>query len=97
MKSKCSTPTSSAISSTNTRRAPRVWLAKTKPEVISPESLPLSADDLRPRVVAQRQFVPDVQGNCEFLSGDTPSALAEALIARLRQDSTIPGAREQAK
>jgi electron transfer flavoprotein beta subunit len=60
-----------------------------KPEIISPEALSLGDEDLRPRVVAQRQFVPAVQGNCEFLGGETPTELAEALVARLRQDGVI--------
>jgi hypothetical protein len=31
-----------------------------------------------------------VQGNCEFLAGETPAELADALVERLRQDSLIP-------
>jgi hypothetical protein len=61
-----------------------------KPEIVSSEGLALSAEALRPRVVVRRQFVPAVSGNCELLSGETPAELAEALIARLRQDSVIP-------
>jgi len=61
-----------------------------KPEIVSPDGLSLSAEERRPRVVAQRQFVPTVSGNCELLSGETPAELADALIARLRQDSLIP-------
>jgi electron transfer flavoprotein beta subunit len=63
---------------------------KMKPELVAPEALDLSAEALRPRVAVRRQFVPAVQGHCEFLQGDTPAALAEALIARLRQDRVIP-------
>jgi len=61
-----------------------------KPEIVSPESLSLSGEALAPRVVAMKQFVPTVSGNCEMLSGDTPAELADALVARLRQDSVIP-------
>lgn len=70
--------------------ARKIAARRMKPERVSPESLALSAEDLRPRVVARRQFVPTVQGSCEFLAGETPAELADALVARLRQDSVIP-------
>ena len=37
-----------------------------------------------------RQFVPTVQGNCEFLSGGTPAELADRLIENLRKDGVLP-------
>ena len=67
----------------------KIAARRMKPEIVSPESLSLSAEVLRPRVVARRQFVPTVSGHCELLSGETPAELAEALIARLRQDGAI--------
>jgi len=69
--------------------AKKMAARRMKPEIITPEGLSLSADALRSRVVARRQFVPTVSGDCEFLSGETPAELADALIARLRQDSVI--------
>jgi electron transfer flavoprotein beta subunit len=69
--------------------AKKIAARRMKPEIVTPEALSLSAEALRPRVVAQRQFVPTVSGNCEFLSGETPAELADALVARLRQDSVI--------
>ena len=39
---------------------------------------------LEPQVVLKRQFVPQVQGNCEFLSG-TPTQIAQALMQHIRQ------------
>jgi len=69
--------------------AKKLAARRMKPEIVSPEGLSLSAEALQPRVVAQRQFVPTVSGNCEMLGGDTPAELADALIARLRQDSVI--------
>jgi len=69
--------------------AKKIAARRMKPEIVSPESLGLSADALSPRVVARRQFVPTVSGNCEMLGGETPAELADALIARLRQDSVI--------
>ena len=68
----------------------KIAARRMKPEVAEPASLGLSAEDLQPRVLAQRQFVPTVQGNCEFLAGETPAELADALVERLRQDSLIP-------
>ena len=69
--------------------AKKIAARRMKPEIVTPEGLSLSEETLRPRVVARRQFVPTVSGSCEFLSGETPAELAEALIARLRQDSVI--------
>ena len=40
-------------------------------------------------VAGLKQFVPTIQGNCEFISGDSPAELADRLIARLREDSVI--------
>lgn len=69
--------------------ARKIAARRMKPDLVSPRALSLGDDDLRPRVVAERQFVPDVQGSCEFLSGETPTELAQALVARLRQDGVI--------
>jgi electron transfer flavoprotein beta subunit len=70
--------------------ARKIAARRMKPEILSPEALSLGDEDLRPRVVARRQFVPAVHGSCEFLHGETPAELAEALVARLRQDGVIP-------
>ena len=70
--------------------ARKIAARRMKPERVSPESLSLSEEELRPRVLARRQFVPTVQGNCEFLGGETPAELADALVARLQQDKLIP-------
>ena len=68
----------------------KIAARRMKPEEAAPDSLGLPAEALQPRVQALHQFVPEVQGNCEFLSGETPAELADALVARLRQDSLIP-------
>jgi electron transfer flavoprotein beta subunit len=39
-------------------------------------------------VVLTKQFVPEVQGNCEFLSG-SPAELAQQLLDKLRADRVI--------
>ncbi len=70
--------------------AKKIAARRMKPEIVSLDALSLSDEDLRPRVVARRQFVPTVQGSCEFLSGETPAELSEALVGRLRQDGLIP-------
>ena len=74
---------------------PRFPSAKSKmaarkmvPVEISATSLGLSADELKPGVVLMRQFVPEVQGNCEFLIG-TPADVARQLLEKLRADRVI--------
>jgi electron transfer flavoprotein beta subunit len=61
---------------------------KMKPEEIAVADLGLSADELTPRVVLVKQYVPEVQGNCEFLTG-SPADVAKQLITKLRADSLI--------
>jgi electron transfer flavoprotein beta subunit len=61
---------------------------KKKPTVVAVSDLGLSADDLTAKVVLSKQFVPQVQGSCEFLDG-TPAEVAQALIAKLRADSLV--------
>lgn len=71
--------------------APRFPSAKAKmaarkmnAQVIAIDTLGLDAAALEPQVVLKRQFVPQVQGNCEFLSG-SPAQIAQALMERIRQ------------
>ncbi|KYC28845.1 putative Electron transfer flavoprotein, beta subunit [Sterolibacterium denitrificans] len=61
---------------------------KMTPTEISLASLNLSAGELQPNVVLTRQFVPEVQGNCEFLSG-SPAEVAQQLFDKLRADRVI--------
>jgi electron transfer flavoprotein beta subunit len=60
------------------------------PTIVSVDDLSLDPDQLRPRVALVRQFVPAVQGNCEFIPGESPAELAAGLIRRLRVDGVIP-------
>ena len=53
------------------------------------EELALPPDALQARVTLIRQFVPTIQGNCEFISGETPAELATRLIERLREDRIV--------
>lgn len=61
---------------------------KKKPTQLSVADLGLSAEELAPGAVLVRQFVPEVQGNCEFLEG-SPAEVAQQLVAKLRADSVI--------
>jgi electron transfer flavoprotein beta subunit len=69
--------------------AGRMAARRKKPTVVTVAELGLSAQDVRPKVVLTRQFVPTVHGNCEFISGDSPAALANHLLARLREQRII--------
>jgi electron transfer flavoprotein beta subunit len=60
-----------------------------KPTLVSVDDLSLSPEDLQPRVRLTRQFVPIIQGDCEFISGNTPTEVAARLIQRLREDSIL--------
>ncbi len=70
--------------------AGRIAARRKQATALSPEDLGLSSDDLQPRAVLTKQFVPSVQGNCEFLTGETPAQLAASLIERLRADQVLP-------
>jgi electron transfer flavoprotein beta subunit len=69
--------------------ANKIKARRKKPTIVSVEDLGLPPEDLQPRVTFTRQFVPTVQGNCEFISGETAAEMADSLIARLRDDSVI--------
>lgn len=69
--------------------AAKIKARKKKPEVVSPADLGLADDQLASKVTLMKQFVPEVQGNCEFIEGDDPAALANALLERLKADGAI--------
>ncbi len=66
----------------------KVKARRVKPTVTSPADLNLGEAELQPRVMLTRQFVPEVQGNCEFLQGE-PAEVANELIQRLEADSVL--------
>jgi len=70
--------------------AAKIKARRVKPTVVSAEELGLSPEDREPRVVFTKQFVPTIQGSCEFITGDSAAQTAERLIARLREESVIP-------
>ena len=61
---------------------------KKKPTVVNVDELGLAADALAPKVKLVKQYVPEIQGNCEFLTG-SPAEVAQKLIENLRADSVI--------
>lgn len=61
---------------------------KKKPTLVKVQDLGLSDADLIPNVVLCKQYVPEVQGNCEFLEG-SPADVAKVLIDKLRADNLI--------
>lgn len=68
--------------------AAKVKARRVKPQQVTPADLNLSDADLEPRVALTRQFVPEVQGNCEFLEG-APGEVAQQLIERLKSDQVL--------
>jgi electron transfer flavoprotein beta subunit len=61
---------------------------KKKPTNLNLGDLGLSEEQLTPRIVLSKQYVPEVQGNCEFIEG-SPAEAAKTLIDKLRADSVI--------
>jgi electron transfer flavoprotein beta subunit len=61
---------------------------KMAPAELDLAGLGFAAGEPKPRVNLVRQFVPTVQGNCEFLAG-TPAEVAQQLLAKLRADRTL--------
>lgn len=60
-----------------------------QPEVFTVDSLGLSGERLRARAVLVRQYVPPVQGSCEFIDGASPAEIASKLVERLRAERVI--------
>lgn len=78
------------VTVSNELGAPRFPTAKAKmaarkmvPQVIAIDALGLAAERLAAQVVLERQYVPQVQGHCEFLSGSA-AEVAKALAERIR-------------
>ena len=51
--------------------------------------LDLGDENSAARVQVVKQFVPDVQENCEFIEGATPAELADRLMERLREERIL--------
>lgn len=67
----------------------RMAARKVTPDVVGADDLALAAADLSPRVTLRRQWVPEVKGECEFLTGETAAELADALVGRLVADKSL--------
>lgn len=61
---------------------------KKAPLVVSLSELELKDSEVKPRVLLKKQYVPDVQGNCEFLEGSA-SEVAQLLLSKLRADRLL--------
>lgn len=68
--------------------ARKIQARRVKPEVVAPGALGLTDEDLTPKISLVRQFVPRVQGHCEFLGGSAAEA-AGALVERLAQEGGL--------
>ncbi len=62
---------------------------KVKPQQVSPDSLSLGEGGGQSRVTMTRQFAAAITGNCDFLEGESPAAVAQDLIKRLREERAI--------
>jgi len=69
--------------------ANKIKARRVKPILVDVGSLGLGAEESQPRAVFTRQFVPTIQGSCEFIAADSPAEIADLLVARLRADGVI--------
>lgn len=60
-----------------------------QPLSLTPEALSLEPASLGPAIRLERLFTPEVQGNCEFVDGETAADKASRLIERLRAESIL--------
>jgi electron transfer flavoprotein beta subunit len=70
--------------------AKKMAARKVQPTAIAVAALGLTAEAMQPRARLVKQFVPAVQGSCEFLTGTTPAELATQLFDRLRREGVVP-------
>lgn len=69
--------------------ANKIKARKQKPTEVSLAAIGVDAAKLAPKVKLVRQFVPQIQGQCEILQGASPAELAQTLIQKLRAESVI--------
>jgi electron transfer flavoprotein beta subunit len=67
----------------------KIKARRIKPEQVDVGDLGIDAGDLAPKAKLIQQFVPEIQGNCEFIAGGSASELADNLIKRLREESLL--------
>ena len=63
--------------------------ARRHPPTVRPAAELAAAADGGHGVELLELFVPDVQGHCEFVDGDSPAAQAEALLRKLEQEGVL--------
>jgi electron transfer flavoprotein beta subunit len=61
-----------------------------KPTIVPASSIASPAGGRTPHVVMRRMFVPQLQGNCEFIEGGSPREQVVRLLERLRADGALP-------
>lgn len=63
---------------------------KVNPDEVAVADLGVGDETLSGRVGVARQFVPEIQGHCEFIEGASAAEMADKLIDRLIQENAIP-------
>ena len=63
---------------------------KKQATVLSPGDLGVGEEELAPRVELMQQFVPEIQGNCEMMAGDTAAEQAGNLLTALSESGALP-------
>ncbi len=69
--------------------AKRMQARKKQPTVVEVASLGLADTALQPRVTLTKQFVPTVQSSCQMIEGASAAELADALVAKLREENVL--------
>lgn len=67
----------------------KIKARRIKPDQVAVADLAIAAEDLAPKARLLQQFVPEIQGNCEFISGESAAELADNLFKRLREESLL--------
>ncbi len=62
---------------------------KKQATVLSPGELGVGDEEMAPRVELVRQFVPEIHGNCEMVTGETAVEQAANLIAAFRESGVL--------
>jgi len=62
---------------------------KKTPTVVEESELGIPSDEISRKVVLTTQYVPEVEGDCEFIDGGSPAEIAGKLVARLRDENVI--------
>jgi electron transfer flavoprotein beta subunit len=66
--------------------ASKLKARRLQPEMVSASDLGVTG---AARVRLVKQFVPEIEQNCEFIEGESSAALADRLIERLREDRVL--------